>query len=312
MSDDTSSSSSSVLTSSSEVTASSSSTASQSGGTRKAHDSNSIGDENSLQELGYQHQMGCWPGFWNADRSTLTSSYFLSTRTLLIWRAFAAIFSVAFLIADIVLEFREGKLFIVLTVWSICLLIIYFMSSAALTAARVNWGPSEMNRLNSRSTPTWYERVIWVLYTVSAAAAAMVTILFWALLFRDDTIKLTTVVFHGINMILMVVEMFLNEIPYKLSHVVFLAGYGVTWVLWSAVYQWWWGRLIYDIIDWNHWLATTGWIILGFTCGLLCYVAFWATSRWRDRRWGVQSRVSLQGGVREREMVSPPPSMSSG
>jgi len=84
---------------------------------------------------------------------------------------------------------------------------------------------------------SWYHKALWVIYNIASAAAIMVTLSFWLLLFSArNGVSAITVIFHGVNSVVMVGDTMLSSIPVRLFHVIYPMLYCIAYVLFTVVY----------------------------------------------------------------------------
>lgn len=92
----------------------------------------------------------------------------------------------------------------------------------------------------SRALPmAWFHEALWVIYNIAAVAAIMVTLSFWLLLFNArNGVRALTVIFHGVNSIVMIGDTMLSSIPVRLFHVIYSMLYCIVYIMFTVIY---WG-----------------------------------------------------------------------
>lgn len=90
----------------------------------------------------------------------------------------------------------------------------------------------------SRALPmAWFHEALWVIYNIASVAAIMVTLSFWLLLFSaDNGIRAVTVIFHGVNSIVMVGDTMLSSVPVRLFHVIYPMLYCIAYIIFTVIY----------------------------------------------------------------------------
>ena len=111
-------------------------------------------------------------------------------------------------------------------------------------------------------------RLDWVLFNIVCLAAFTVTLVYFVGLypqmgaFKPPLIE--DINLHGMNLVVVVLELILGAVPVRLVHVVYPILYGIVYTIFSLIY--WSGdhtRILYPkILDWNH-PGTTASIIAG-------------------------------------------------
>jgi FAR-17a/AIG1-like protein len=82
-------------------------------------------------------------------------------------------------------------------------------------------------------------KLTWVLFTVSAHAEILVTLLFWLLVYDNDSaISYPTIMSHGVILLLVVIDgLVINRIPIRIKHFLFCCLYYLFYILWSIVHS---------------------------------------------------------------------------
>ncbi|XP_078656714.1 protein rolling stone-like [Branchiostoma floridae x Branchiostoma belcheri] len=104
-------------------------------------------------------------------------------------------------------------------------------------------------------TIPWYYKGYWVLYNVAFSTGLYITIAFWALLADDEGAY--SILFHAINTVVIVIEVLVSGLPYRLLHLVYPSSFGFAYMLFTVIY-WagggtdFFGRpWIYPVIDYG-------------------------------------------------------------
>ena len=83
----------------------------------------------------------------------------------------------------------------------------------------------------------WFHETLWVIYNIAAVAALLVTLTYWALLFRlVNNLRALTVVVHGVDSVLMIGDTILSSIPVRLLHVIYPMFYSITYIVFTVIY----------------------------------------------------------------------------
>ena len=64
--------------------------------------------------------------------------------------------------------------------------------------------------VNHFSHVTLAHCVSWIMSTTSTAAALLITVIYWALLFSPDSVSYLNVFVHGLNSVIVVVDVFIS------------------------------------------------------------------------------------------------------
>lgn len=130
----------------------------------------------------------------------------------------------------------------------------------------------------SRSNP-WYFKLTWILFNINIAIAPLVSIVYWALLHdysngdgsRDPLGDGVNVNVHGMNSVLIVIDLFVSAHPIRITHIVYVIMYSLVYTVFSLIF-WAAGgvdpygnRYIYPILNWED--------IPGLTCAYLLGLA---------------------------------------
>ena len=82
----------------------------------------------------------------------------------------------------------------------------------------------------------WYQKVQWLLFTVSGGATLGVVILYWALIFEGGTIGPINANVHLTNGIIALIDIWVSGTPVRILHIVYLQIYGVSYALFTGIY----------------------------------------------------------------------------
>lgn len=86
----------------------------------------------------------------------------------------------------------------------------------------------------------WYFKLTWIFYCIATAASVLVTVMFFAALWPQmdhaGGIDMENLQLHGINSVIVFVDLLLNAIPVRLLHGIYVVIYGVIYVIFTAIF----------------------------------------------------------------------------
>lgn len=107
-------------------------------------------------------------------------------------------------------------------------------------------------------TTTWYMKLSWALFNICVMMAPVVTLVYFVLLYpyiANGPISATDLNVHGINSVIIIIELFFSGYPVRLLHLVYPLAYGGCYIIFSLIY-WSFDRqnnVLYPmVLDWNH------------------------------------------------------------
>ena len=104
----------------------------------------------------------------------------------------------------------------------------------ALPKSHTHMQPSEYYRQDK--TP-WFVKVMWAIHVVAVAASLPVTVVYWASVFNPENgATAASIHVHGINLLLVLVDIFVSRIPILLFHFFYPMAYAAVYVIFLAVY----------------------------------------------------------------------------
>lgn len=170
------------------------------------------------------------------------------------WRLFWALYFLAWSIYDWTNNSLESERpatwLIYLTNWSFLLLTV-----SAVVRAVVVVVMDRDNELADGFTP-WYLKGTWLLYEIVSPASFLVTILYFALLFKGS-LSVISAVTHLFNSVYVIADLYVTAMPVRLLHVVYILAYGSLYIVFTAIY-WAAGGVnaggynyVYQTMDWN-------------------------------------------------------------
>nr|KAG5708440.1 hypothetical protein BaRGS_026167 [Batillaria attramentaria] len=117
---------------------------------------------------------------------------------------------------------------------------------------------------SAKCTP-WYVKMYWVVSNMIQAFAIVVTVIYFTAVFEPKRIPLHDINVHGINSVILFIDVAVCARPVRLLHAIYPVVYGLTYVVWSAIY---WSldnenNVLYkNVLDWNVPGLTVGVILL--------------------------------------------------
>ncbi|XP_068626848.1 protein rolling stone-like isoform X2 [Battus philenor] len=109
----------------------------------------------------------------------------------------------------------------------------------------------------------WYLKVFWLLYNITIPVAFLVTIFYWSILnahgkkINYAPNPVLDVMLHGVNSVVMLVELILSAHPSRLLHIMQPLYFALVYLIFTAIYYGAggldpWGHVfIYPVIDWS-------------------------------------------------------------
>ncbi|CAB3256388.1 unnamed protein product [Arctia plantaginis] len=109
----------------------------------------------------------------------------------------------------------------------------------------------------------WYVKVYWLLYNITIPVAFLITVFYWGIL---RTAKKSVnyapnpvldVMLHGVNSVVMLIELFCSAHPSRLMHVMQPLWFAGAYMLFTIIYYFaggqdpWGNPFIYPVVDWS-------------------------------------------------------------
>ncbi|EGD81350.1 hypothetical protein PTSG_11381, partial [Salpingoeca rosetta] len=159
---------------------------------------------------------------------------------LLFTRLVSFLFAATVLIM-ILVDTPEGQGFKFYTIWNFTLLVVFFFLalSQSIRAALRGYLLSEVAHVS------FFDRATFVLFQVCMTMAILVDVVLWTVLYPtaknksdesccEQFINFFSIVVHGINLVLMLVELGLNRMVFVHAHATFI----VYWLIAYGVFEW--------------------------------------------------------------------------
>mmetsp|Transcript_3465 Transcript_3465/g.6575 ORF Transcript_3465/g.6575 Transcript_3465/m.6575 type:complete len:241 (+) Transcript_3465:172-894(+) len=145
-----------------------------------------------------------------------------------------------------------GKWFVYLTHWGVLLELTYLGFRAFTT-----W-KSQLETPEQGPEFPWFVKATWLLRNITLPATFTIFLLYWVMVFEPSRgVKAISVVTHGANFLVMVVDAALVSSPFLLVHTLHFWLFGATYVLFTLVYYGAGGTnpsgggYIYSALDWG-------------------------------------------------------------
>ncbi|XP_033115446.1 protein rolling stone-like [Anneissia japonica] len=146
----------------------------------------------------------------------------------------------------------KWKWFIYISNWSYLLLTMYFIIAAIAVIIYHKYRSKEVDnnmklveggmQSDHNTTPAqtlpFYFSLTWLLQVVAFSAAVTVTLLFWVLVYDPavDTVHTYVVHVHGVNTLLVLIDVFAVANPYRLIHFIYPSIYASIYFIFTAIY----------------------------------------------------------------------------
>jgi hypothetical protein len=172
----------------------------------------------------------CQPWFDTIERVNqreldIAASFTPCSNVTLLWKCFLCGFTVFTLVYSFVDDRPHAEFTLThVTNWALVAASLYSIASvmnSVMFRVGSTCAPQAAAQLaNKRTNPGFCIRLEWVLFELAAHMEAMVTLLFWALLFDPDIhIRFLPITTHGVLLVLVLIDGFLvNRIPLRWMH----------------------------------------------------------------------------------------------
>ncbi|KAJ2948091.1 hypothetical protein O0L34_g9888 [Tuta absoluta] len=146
-----------------------------------------------------------------------------------------------------------------LTNWGLMLVTSMFLSGIVVSTMAF------MKKIPDEGDLPWYVSMYWFLHNVAVGMSLLITLLYWVLLFHPEMIHLEGIrlfildlMTHGVNSILVMVELLASRTPVRLLHIWQPLGVGIWYGLFTLIFFCAGGTdalgnpFIYEILDWRR------------------------------------------------------------
>ena len=121
--------------------------------------------------------------------------------------------------------------------------------------------------LDTRENPNlrWFHKIVWILQSVSVNGAIIIGISYWSLLSNGEETA-SSINSHAINIVIMIIDLFLNDIPVRLLHFYHSSLYTFVYSVFSLiVHASGYTSAIYPVLDWQNNVGMAIGLCLGIT-----------------------------------------------
>ena len=224
----------------------------------------------------------------------LLSFQWLPTQVVLVYRAVFAVYCLAIWLYE--WSNLRGFYFIYLTHWTFILMIAYFTCASVLSACSLmkkRKSPPTADSSNLKKNPDtvsqrstnddkraqleqetdfelpFLHQGVWLLHSICANASLMITVGYWALLYRGQELDIANVSKHFLNAVFMLLDTSLSFVPVRVFHSVYVIGYVIVYFIFTFMYWVAKGtdefghKYIYLPLDYNK-IPATALIVISF------------------------------------------------
>ncbi|XP_035699464.1 protein rolling stone-like [Branchiostoma floridae] len=98
-------------------------------------------------------------------------------------------------------------------------------------------GMTTQERTASDVRLPWYYKCYWVLYSIAFAVGLYVTIAYWILLRgADDTYSAYSILTHGINCVVIVIDILVSGLPCRFLHFIYPSSSALAYIIFTVIY----------------------------------------------------------------------------
>mmetsp|Transcript_56865 Transcript_56865/g.157369 ORF Transcript_56865/g.157369 Transcript_56865/m.157369 type:complete len:260 (+) Transcript_56865:106-885(+) len=218
-------------------------------------------------------------GKWKEVFGSSSSRCLTNSTVYQVFRFFEAWFMTFIFAWSVYHEWRTGCISyypIFLTYWVVILTFGYFWCAW--------WTTRKADEEGSSSYMPFYARAAWLLQDACLPATFLVVVLYWGLLVPTRSTPPPAVGYftHGVNFLVLILDIFLSRQPYYLLHGFVFVGLGLAYMGFSVIY-WVLGGTncsgnpyIYTFLNWNEpETPTTIGVILLFLVSPIVNFLFW-------------------------------------
>ena len=162
----------------------------------------------------------------------------------------------------------------------------------------------------------WYQKVYWVLYSVTITVTIFAIIAYWGLVYDPviEPITYANLLKHLITGVMAVVDLFVTAIPIRVLHVIYPITYTVIWILFGGIYYVAGGtdvygnRYIYEVLNYETYPARAIGlaIVVAFVCIPALYLCVFGLYLLREGLLYLVKKsccVFIAGGHNENEEI---------
>jgi len=99
---------------------------------------------------------------------------------------------------------------------------------------------------------SWYQMVQWMFYLLGTELAVLISILYWALLYRGGRIRGINANIHLVNGLFALADAWICGIPTNTLHVIYVMFFGIAYVAFTGIYYVQSGNIVYNVLDYEN------------------------------------------------------------
>ncbi|CAB3241028.1 unnamed protein product [Arctia plantaginis] len=191
---------------------------------------------------------------WQSNRS---AAYLLFLRTFLFLYSTCVLLA-SIIVVPLTLNIHFGYWFLYVTHWGFLLIVLTTAFATAVSALAYF-----KRHIDATFGLPWYVKVYWLLYNITIPVAFLITVFYWSIL---RTAKKSVnyapnpvldVMLHGVNSVVMLIELFCSAHPSRLVHVMQPLWFAGAYMLFTIIYYFaggqdpWGNPFIYPVVDWS-------------------------------------------------------------
>jgi len=124
-----------------------------------------------------------------------------------------------------------------------------------------------------------YIKFFWVVYTQALSVATVVVLSYWFIIFdgelKADFSSFLTIDRHGINLLLIAIDFFLNRIPLKFLHFLYASIFMFVYLIFNLIYTVSANDAVYKDADWNANPGKAAAIFIGLVVASMFFHIIW-------------------------------------
>ncbi len=226
----------------------------------------------------------------------------------MLWRIFIATYLLGWMIADIVLGNFNVMWLLYYSNWAYLVLVITYLVLAIIAILYTVQTCNERNVLCCSTSPGDYDtppevydldnisfvvKIVWFLWLTSVNVTLSSVVGYHSTLLDDTPVNNTasSLHFHGINLVVVFVDILLNRMPIHALHFPWPSIFNVLYVIFNAIY---WSvenntedgsgdMFVYEVLDYHGSPAqSAGWAVLVALHGIVVHFIWWVVVFIRD------------------------------
>jgi len=173
------------------------------------------------------------------ELASFGDSALLGSKRFSIYRLIVAAYAIAlwFWCWSWYIERNEtGKFFIYVTYWSLTVEVVYLVVSAYVSF-KLEDVRATIDKSKQYVNIPKAVLISWILMNIIYMASFLVFLMFWLLVYPyDKVLYATTAQAHGVNFLLMAIDVFLSGAPFRILHFYQPVSYMLTYLIFNATY----------------------------------------------------------------------------